>query len=266
MSSAILYLAIIAIWACVLIPRWLKRDSVRGAFEPAQLTTTAQLATASDSSATTEVADSVPDDIGLSGTTGFREDTSLTDHTGRTDSAPVPGPSDETEDADTSIPEPMQVTTEESRRRIMKARRRLLWMMLGLEAAGGALAGTGLAAWWVIAPPTVTLVGYLVLLREAAQADAEVDAREREAQEAAEAAARERARQAREARTERTATPPPAPAIPVAYAAAPVPEDYEDLGPGRDFTPGLRYASARDTADHEAYDQYTENRLRAVGD
>ena len=27
MSSAILYLAIIAIWACVLIPRWLKRDS-----------------------------------------------------------------------------------------------------------------------------------------------------------------------------------------------------------------------------------------------
>src|ERR1700720_4345695 len=26
-SSAILYLAIIAIWACVLIPRWLKRDT-----------------------------------------------------------------------------------------------------------------------------------------------------------------------------------------------------------------------------------------------
>ena len=34
MSSAILYLAIIAIWACVLIPRWLKRDSVRGAAAP----------------------------------------------------------------------------------------------------------------------------------------------------------------------------------------------------------------------------------------
>ena len=31
MSSAILYLAIIAIWLCVLIPRWLKRDSARGA-------------------------------------------------------------------------------------------------------------------------------------------------------------------------------------------------------------------------------------------
>ena len=30
MSSAILYLAIVAIWACVLIPRWLRRDSARG--------------------------------------------------------------------------------------------------------------------------------------------------------------------------------------------------------------------------------------------
>ena len=31
MSSAILYLAIVVIWACVLIPRWLRRDSARGA-------------------------------------------------------------------------------------------------------------------------------------------------------------------------------------------------------------------------------------------
>ena len=30
MSSAILYLAIVAIWACVLIPRWLRRDSAAG--------------------------------------------------------------------------------------------------------------------------------------------------------------------------------------------------------------------------------------------
>ena len=34
MSSAILYLAIVAIWACVLIPRWLRRDSARGAPAP----------------------------------------------------------------------------------------------------------------------------------------------------------------------------------------------------------------------------------------
>src|SRR6266851_1241655 len=34
MSSAILYLAIVAIWACVLIPRWLRRDSARGSSAP----------------------------------------------------------------------------------------------------------------------------------------------------------------------------------------------------------------------------------------
>src|SRR5712675_2280770 len=34
MSSAILYLAIVAIWACVLIPRWLRRDSARGGSAP----------------------------------------------------------------------------------------------------------------------------------------------------------------------------------------------------------------------------------------
>src|SRR5258708_6999466 len=48
--------------------------------------------------------------------------------------------------------------------------------------------------------------------------------------------------------------------------AAPVPADYEDLGRARDFTPGLRQPSARDAPDDDAYDQYTENRLRAVGD
>ena len=34
MSSAILYLAIVAIWACVLIPRWLRRDPARGVPAP----------------------------------------------------------------------------------------------------------------------------------------------------------------------------------------------------------------------------------------
>jgi hypothetical protein len=140
-------------------------------------------------------------------------------------------------------------------------------MMLGLEAAGGALAAIGLAAWWVIAPPTVMLGGYLVMLREAAQADAERDAREREAFQADQARAREKARRAHEARKAKAAAAQPPAAPRVAFAAAPVPEDYEDLGHGRDFTPGLRYASSSSgSADAEAYDQYTENRLRAVGD
>jgi uncharacterized protein (DUF58 family) len=56
---------------------------------------------------------------------------------------------------------------------VLSARRRLLLMLVGLSVASGALAGTRLAAWWVIVPPSVMLLGYVLLLREAAKADAE---------------------------------------------------------------------------------------------
>jgi hypothetical protein len=232
MSSAILYLAIIAIWACVLIPRWLRRDSSHS--------TPAQDVIPDDPSATDPPINVAAGDSAEADAAGIGGDAR----------APLP--------------------REESRKRVLAARRRLLWIMLGLEAAGAALAGTGLADWWVIAPPTVMLAGYLLLLRAAAQADAERDAQERAAQEAAlaraaGASARERAgRPSAAAGDTATATATTAPAE---FAAAPVPEDHDDLAPGRDFTPGRRRASAADRyEDPDAYDQYTENRLRAVGD
>jgi hypothetical protein len=153
MSSAILYLAIIAIWAGLLIPRWLKRDSPRGAALETDEAGTDEAAT--DGAGTDEAATAAPeiDEAGLA--------------------APETGPA--------------RPARAEVRQRILKARRRMLWMMLGLTVAGGALAGTGLAAWWVIAPPAVMLAGYLLLLREAAKADAEVGQRDREAYEARQA-------------------------------------------------------------------------------
>jgi hypothetical protein len=231
MSSAILYLAIIAIWAGILIPRWLHRDTSR--ITSAREAIAQELATTgdpADDSGTTDVADEAQDD-------------------------------DDARDRDFA-PDP--ASREEARRRVLAARRRLLWMLLGLEVAGAGLAMTGLAAWWVLAPPTVMLAGYLVLLREAAAADSERAAAEREAMQAREEARKRavaRARQRRAAR--RTATQSGAPA---AYAAAPVAADYADLGRARDFTPGQHTAPSDDTADDDAYDQYTENRLRAVGD
>jgi hypothetical protein len=239
MSSAILYLAIIAIWACILIPRWLRRDSARSVAAPQEVATPTESDTDLDSVPEAEAP------ITVAAATAAQPN-----------ALRPPAPDGTAEAAEAA----------EARRRVLVARRRLLWMMLGLEAAGGALAGTGLAAWWVIAPPTVMLAGYLLLLREAAQADVDRAAREREAIQATQARARERARRGREARKARAATQPPLAPIapPAAFASAPVPEDYDDLAPGRDFTPGLRYASSSD--DEEAYDQYTENRLRAVGD
>jgi hypothetical protein len=235
MSSAILYLAIIAIWAGVLIPRWLRRDISR--------ITSAREATSQELATTGDLADD-------SGTTDIAEE--------------APDGGDDARDRDFA-PDP--ASREEARRRVLAARRRLLWMLLGLEVAGAGLAVTGLAAWWVLAPPTVMLAGYLALLREAAAADSERAAAEREAMQAREEARKRVVARARHARERQAARRTAAPSVaPAAYAAAPVAADYADLGRARDFTPGLHYAPSDDTADDDAYDQYTENRLRAVGD
>jgi hypothetical protein len=270
MSSAILYLAIIAIWAGILIPRWLRRDSARShpAHDVSNLPATETDATDDFESApvfadgpdgsagyiTATIPDyvraTIPDAAAPSGDAGAVE----ADDDASTTEADVP-------DAGAAAP----VSLAQSRRRVLAARRRLLWMMLALEAAADILASSGLAAWWVIAPPTVMLAGYLLLLREAAQADAERDARERDDT----VQARAEARHAREAGRTRAAQHPSAsPVAPAAFAAAPVPEDYEDLGSGRDFTPGGRYNASGDvsTEEDDANDQYTEERLRAVGD
>jgi hypothetical protein len=246
MSSAILYLAIVAIWACVLIPRWLRRDSARGSSAPvaAEPTATAEPPEA-------EVEDGMPADA---------------------------ADAVEADDAPRWVPafarsaEPL--SAEESRRRMLAARRRLLLMLVGLEAAAIALAVLGLAAVWVVVPPTIMLAGYLLLLREAAQADA--DRAQYEA--AAFARARERAHaldaQARVTPADGTSTKGIAEAAAVLaakFAAAPVPADYEDSGPGRDFAPGLagKYMTSNagaEAADEDYDDAYETPRLRAVGD
>lgn len=241
MSSAILYLAIVAIWACVLIPRWLKRDSARGVPVPAPAPVTAE--------PDAQASDVLPEDADEAA------------------DLPAPPPA-------APLAEPL--SAEESRRRMVAARRRLLLMLIGLEIAAISLALLGLAAVWVVVPPTIMLVGYLLLLREAGRADAERAQHEAEA--AAAAVARERAR-VRAAQARRI-TPPEgtstegiaeaAAALAAKFAAAPVPADYEDSG--RDFAPGLagKYttsnADADQPADEDSYESYEAPRLRAVGD
>ena len=238
MSSAILYLAIVAIWACVLIPRWLRRDSARGGSAPVA----AEPAVPVEPEA--EAEDGTPADV-------------------EADESP------RWASAFGRAAEPL--SAEESRRRMLGARRRLLLMLIGLEAAAIALAFLRLAAVWVVVPPTVMLVGYLLLLREAGQADAE------RAQYEAEAVARARAQDAQAQRVtpaEGTSTKGIAEAAAVLaakFAAAPVPADYDDSGPGRDFAPGLagKYTASNadaGTADEDSYDAYEAPRLRAVGD
>jgi hypothetical protein len=258
MSSAILYLAIIAIWACVLIPRWLRRDPAHGASAVPPLTSEPPVPAEPDAPADSDMG------AGEAGDGSLEEASADADDAPRPIPAPAPAPAHE------------PLSAEESRRRMLAARRRLLLMLIVLEAAAIALAYLGLAALWVVIPPSIMLIGYLLLLREAARADAERARHEAEA--AAHAQAREHAR----ARTlaARHATPADgmsaegiaaAAALAARFAAAPVPADYEDSGPGRDFAPGLagKYTpsnAAAEVTDEDYYSAYETSRLRAVGD
>ena len=182
MSSAILYVAIVAIWACVLIPRWLRRDS--------------------SAASSAEVQAGVRADLGVDG-----------DVPAEADEEPAPSPRRPDDEAEVvterrSAPgERRDRRDDQGDRGVVSARRRMLLLLVALTAASGVLAGTRLAAWWVIIPPSVMLLSYLVLLRAAGKADAE----QRQL-------ARARSR-ARAARTAAAATAAPS-AVPAAAPAA----------------------------------------------
>jgi len=148
LSSAILYVAIVVIWACVLIPRWLRRD------------TSAAIAASGE-----QAGDEAP-------VAAAAEEEPLPEPA----PGPVPAPAPRRRGSMAARPVPDEdrgAPADPANRRVLSARRRLLLMLVALSIASGVLAGAKMAAWWVIVPPSVMLLGYLLLLRAAAQADAE---------------------------------------------------------------------------------------------
>ena len=152
MSSAILYVAIVAIWAGVLIPRWLRRDSSAGSDGSDRL---------DDGRTTAEPGPAVTEEP-----------------------APRPRPRPDAAAVVRSQGRPGEPAAggaelpgggprDQEHKKVLAARRRLLGMLLVLVTGSGALAFTRLAAWWVVVPPVIMLLGYTALLREAAKADAE---------------------------------------------------------------------------------------------
>jgi hypothetical protein len=206
LSSAILYAAIIAIWAGVLIPRWLKRSSVSP--------------DASDVSDASGLAEEAPAEVAEEPPPARRRRPEPAGHVRRSPDSGDPG----------------QAPLDPGRRRVLAARRRLLGLLVLLAAAAGALATTRMAAWWVVVPPSLMLLGYLPLLRAASKADAE----------RRELAARYQAGQR------------------VDYSRA-----VEPVMPVAHVTP-VRLAVPAEVVDamaeDEIYDQYTDAKLRAVGD
>ncbi len=228
LSSAILYAAIIAIWAGVLIPRWLKRSSVSSDSSDVSFS-----GSGSGSGSGGQPVEEAPAEVveeapparrrrpGPGGDVGLRVDS---DDRG---SAPQdPG-----------------------RRRVLAARRRLLGLLVLLAAAAGALAGTRMAAWWVVVPPSVMLLGYLPLLRAASKVDAE----RRELESRYQMASDQQADYSRSGSGSRSRSRDVGePVMPVAHVTPvrlAVPAEVVDA-----------------MAEDEIYDQYTDAKLRAVGD
>jgi hypothetical protein len=298
LSSAILYLAIVAIWACVLVPRWLHRSHDAAAEE--------QLSGEEVSSSLEEAMDR-PEAYGSEELADAGE---LGDHGGESatlreqvvgaearggpeDHAAPADPAEEDEEAEEEEAEEEEesitsarftsvsysvtevsvsaagsggheaVTAPESaphagtaptagndRRppsrsrprdpaaghtRVLRARRRMLTMLVTLAIAVAGSTVVGLTAWWAVIPPAGLLGVYLLLLREVAHADAEIARRRAEAHARAVSAARERARLAR--------TPAPQPTAEI-----------------------IDISALALQAGDQPYDQYADAEIRAVGD
>jgi hypothetical protein len=150
LSSAFLYIAIVAIWAFVLIPRWLRRPHLLGG-ENTDYESTRQ-----DGSAPRE----------------FREFREVAEEQG--DEPDAPGaPHDG----------PLQTTAPTvARSRVLRSRRRLLVVLVTLMALAATCTYLKLTSWVMCVPPAGMLGLYLLLLREAALSDAQ-QARSRAAEE-----------------------------------------------------------------------------------
>ena len=236
MSSAILYVAIVAIWAGVLIPRWLRRDSAGNQRASEDLTS----ADAETSDSADEAAEPAPpprrrDEIAGSARPGRPQERAAARVSARAE-APVPARDPVPDPAPAEVPDGGPGHREHTK--VLTARRRLLYMLLVLAIGSGALAVTKMAAWWVVVPPTIMLLGYTGMLREASKADAE----RREL-------ARTRATAAAAVAAAKRAAPP--------VPAAPVP------GPDAEV---IDISASLSVAGHKFYDQYADAKQRAVGD
>jgi len=276
-SSAILYFAIVAIWAGVLMPRWLRpsrshRHRTDGDQPAETVTEFAQPAPEAMVAEREPERLSRPDrrerrEADRDGAPGGRPEADRHETERReadrreTERREADRREAERREADRREAERREAERREADRReawspeeaaerranIRRARRRMLGTLILLTAGAVAIAVTHVAAWWVIVPPGALLGGFLLLLRETARSDAE------------------RARRHADLTTRRPHADRESRAVPAAPAVA---------GPDRaevvaevvetEFSAKIIDISARVT--DQLYDQYTDAAERAVGD
>ncbi len=264
MSSAILYLAIIAIWAGFLVPAWVRRPHARpdesssdselsyaagGADEDSSeylAETENDVDVAAAAEAHVEVREYAQDEYEYY-EVEYREEAyvaagySQEYAPGAGDAgepvAAVASPGESEYDDGYGLQAPR---LSQSREQMLHARRRMLAILAGMTFVTMAFTALGLVSWWICIPPAGLLVLYMLLLREIAMADAEL-ARKRSAWEHAREVAYERHLQAVAER-----------------------EAYEASLAQPEAT--IIDISGRVTDADQLYDQYADAAARAVGD
>ncbi|GAA3723958.1 hypothetical protein HDA32_000625 [Spinactinospora alkalitolerans] len=219
MSSSPLYVAIVVVWAIVLIPMLLRRDAADPAPNPFRRSAPGD-AGVDDADDAPEFDDEYEPDEDHGDPDGESADDVRTQVLSY-GSGPVPAahralarheaeePAGDAEDAaEAAAPRPEPAPPPAGappmrvgRARVIARRRRRTSGLTALLTATSVAVAAGLGPWWVLVPPAVLLMGHLVLLREAAKADqerraAEAEHRRREERARARRAAAEAAREA----------------------------------------------------------------------
>lgn len=255
MSDSILYLAIVAIWAGFLIPAWIRRPHSTKAEQPFEAY---------------EFETEIDPETGRKTVVGagHRADAGDPERHFETEPKPAyhafaaaptpdlaPSPTGAVPDEVTETnseyrdvvhphnyaeADPSSGQTSQSREQMLRARRRMLTILVGLTFATTLFAFTGMVQWWICVPPVAMLALYVLLLREIAMADAEL-ADKRRAWESRQAQAQAQA-QAAAWRQEQERSEPEAP----------------------EQTAEIIDISSR--VGDQLYDQYADAAVRAVGD
>jgi len=216
-SSSLLYVAIVAVWAFVLVPRWLRRQHAHPQPQvEVDVEVDVEFAAAYDAEPQ------------------YYDDDFQDEHPGdySPEAQEMGYAAGVAADRSEAVPPARSSRAPMSRSRVLQARRRLLTMLLLLTAVAVACTALKLTVWWVGIPPAGLLGIYLILLREAALADAE-RARSRAAMELRVLAARQRA-----------------------YAVA----------MERESRPSAQIIDISARVSDQLYDQYADATVRAVGD
>jgi len=258
-SSAFLYLAIIAIWAVFLVPAWVRRPHANPrAVAPGEHADDLTVEHLTETENDVEVTLGADVHVEVSHDDRDYRAHQYSDHEYSDEplrAHPYPDASSGYAEADyagyadydagaaaqayeQSVQWQREPGGSGSREQMLRARRKILKILIAMTLVTGGFVALGAAMWWICAPPAGMLVLYVLLLRETALADAE-QARRRAAWAAAQARAYRRHLRAQAERD--------------AYAAA-------------HATPGAQIIDISGRVTDQLYDQYADAAVRAVGD